>query len=68
MPPDSLGRPNVALGDQVIRNEVRSGGTWHQSPVASGVDVRYMAERRAFNGHVVIAWADFNGGICVSRN
>jgi len=65
---DSLGRPNVALGDQTIRNELRSGGTWHETPVASGVDVRYMAERRAFNGHVAIAWADFSGGIWLSRN
>jgi hypothetical protein len=65
---DTLGRPNVALGDTNVRNFVRSGGTWHMSPVASGTDVRTIAERRAFNGHVVVAYADNNGGIFVSKN
>lgn len=65
---DTLGRPNVALGGQTVRDEVRSAGTWHVSPVAAGTDVRAIAERRAFNGRVVIAWADFGGGIFVSRN
>jgi hypothetical protein len=65
---DTLGRPNVAIGRTHIRNWVLSGGIWHKTPVANGLDVRSLAERRAFNGHVVIPWTDNGGGIWVSRN
>ena len=65
---DTLGRPNVAIGRTHIRNWILSGGIWHKTPVANGLDLRSLVERRAFNGHVVIAWTDNGGGVWVSRN
>jgi hypothetical protein len=64
---DTLERPNVAIGRTHIRNWVLSGGIWHKTPVANELDVRSLAERRASNGHVVIAWTDNGGGIWISR-
>ena len=65
---DTLGRPNIVLGGRTMRHELLVGGAWHETTVATQVDVAYVAIRRAFNGHTVIAWADNGGGIWLSRN
>ena len=64
----TLGRPNIVLGGRTIRHELMFGGTWHETTVATPVDVADVAIRRAFNGHTVIVWADSGGGIWLSRN
>jgi hypothetical protein len=65
---DTLGRPNITIGRTHLRNWVLSGGTWHKTPVINQIGVRFLAMRRAFNGHVAIAWTDDGGGVWVIRN
>ena len=65
---DTQGRANVADGGASIHDLRLSGGTWHSLPVVASTNVFSLVVRRAFGGHVAIAWADGGGGVWVSRN
>lgn len=65
---DSLGRPNVAAGGSKVRAFVRVSGSWVGTTITTSADVTSLALRRAFNGHVVVAYANFAGGVFVSTN
>lgn len=63
---DSLGRPRVAAGGSVLKAFVRTHGHWVGTTVATSTDVYLLALRRALNGHAVITYTNFSGGLWVS--
>jgi hypothetical protein len=61
---DSAGRAHVLVsnvGNHTLKDMRLSGGVWHATTIASGVDVHDVSVRRAAAGTVDIAWLTDSG-------